>query len=920
MKSRRSSTAALFFSALLFAAASSAFPSEFAGLPITGIILKDDQGAPMPRPGELFPLLEVAQGSAFSRTAVRQGIKYLYLTGRFKDIRVEGFPEDGGVRLVYSFIPVTRVAGVVIRRNSAVATSRLRDILGRIEGKELREEKLAELRADILALYQAEGFPDARVEFRIKPLDEQHQMDLIAVMTEGEPVLIEEIRFAGNTVLSEKDLLRSLASRRGTPLKRDQLLDADRESLQRMYAEAGYPAVKTGPVSMSMRNRKAFVTIEINEGPKLEVQFTGNKEFSSKELSRALLVWEESNVSEAVIESSLAKLETMYRHEGYADVAVRMSRSEQPGALRLDISIQEGPRITVSDITFTGNTVFDSDELRKGMELQESGWFRSRPYEENVLEHDTDAIRDRYRNAGYLECIAEKSVQRNPVDATVSVVITIREGKRTVVGGVSFEGNRIFTTSELNGMTETKVGDPYLEQTVEEDRYRVLTAYSGRGYLSARVEADTTDLYDVRMVHFRINEGRQVTIGKIILRGNERTKEQVFRRELVVHEGDAYDYGAILKSQQQLYRLGFLGSARFEPVHMGEGEDVTDLLLTVEERPAGAVEFGIGYGNLDRLRGSAQLSYSNLWGTARSASIRFEGSDIVQQAAINFREPWFLGERLEGRVRLAWSDTSRLNPDTRETYYQTRKTEVSTGLEKTVDELKLSLVYQFENVENYNVMTGAVLSREDVGRVLVSSVTPGMIWDLRDDPFNPRRGSLHGIAVKEAPKVLGSEAYFTKATFQTSWFVPVGGTTVLALSARAGRAWPHGETPEVPLHERFYVGGGNTIRGYLQDSVGPQKVSIDGTITPTGGDRMVLFNLELRFGRAEGLGIVLFADSGNVWVNEAVDLHDLRASAGIGIRYQTPVGPLRLDYGQKMNRRVPEESAGELHFNIGHAF
>jgi outer membrane protein insertion porin family len=407
----------------------------------------------------------------------------------------------------------------------------------------------------------------------------------------------------------------------------------------------------------------------------------------------------------------------------------------------------------------------------------------------------------------------------------------------------------------------------------------------------------------VRMVRFRITEGRPVTIGKIILGGNERTKENVLRRELAVHEGEAYDYGAILKSQQQLYKLGFLGSVRFEPVRIGEREDVTDLLLTVEERPAGAVEFGIGYGNLDRLRGSAQVSYSNLWGTARSASLLFEGSDIVQQAALTFREPWFLGERLEGRVRLAWSDTTQLNPDTREIYYQTRKAEISTGLEKTIDELKLSLVYQLEDIHNYNVKTGAVLSREDVGQVLVSSVTPGMIWDLRDDPFNPRRGSLHGVAVKEALKALGSEAYFTKATFQTSWFLPLGLATVVALSARAGRGWPLGETTEVPIHERFYVGGGSTIRGYLQDEVGPQKVSLDGTITPTGGDRMVLVNLELRFGRAEGLGVVLFTDSGNVWVNESVDLHDLRASAGIGIRYQTPVGPLRLDYGQKMNRQ-----------------
>lgn len=935
MRFSRLFTVCLFIAAL-FGTASTAFPSEFSGLPITGIILKDDQGAPLPDAGELLPLLEVRQGSTFSPSAVRQGIGYLYLTGRFSDIRVEGFPDGGGVRLEYSFVPVVRVDKIVIRGSSAVAKSRIRDILAGIEGKELREEKLGELRSDILGLYQVEGFYDTVVEFRRKPLDSPHLVCLIAVITEGEPVLVEEIRFIGNSVFSGKELLRSLANRRGKPLRRDQLLDDDREALLRKYAEAGYPVARIGPVTTSFRNKRAFVTLEIDEGQKLEVNFTGNRRFSSRELSRALLVWEERDLSDAVIESSQASIETLYRREGYADATVKIATSTAPGSMRLDVTIQEGQRVTVSVVTFEGNVLFDGKQLRKSMDLRESGWFWSRPFEESVLERDLDAIRDRYRNAGYLECNVEKSVRRSPDGRKASVNIKIAEGKRTVVGDIAFEGNRVFTTGELAALIETKQGEPFLEQTVEEDRHRILTAYGGKGYLVTRVEAETADRNGVRTLRFSIDEGRPVAIGKIILRGTVRTKEKVLRRELLVHEGDPYDYGAILKSQQRLYRLGFLGSARFEPLRIGEQEDVKDILLSVEERPAGALELGFGYGNLDRFRGSVQLSHSNLWGTARTASIRFEGSDIAEQAIFTFREPWLFGERLEARLRLTWSDTTRLNPDTREIYYQTRKSEVSTGVEKTIDELKLSLVYQFENVQNYNVATGAVLSRDDVGRVLVSSVTPGLIWDLRDDPFNPRRGSLHGIAVKEAPKALASEAYFTKATFQSSWFIPVGKTMVIALSGRAGRAWPHGETTEVPLHERFYTGGGSTIRGYLQDSVGPRKVNIDGTITPTGGDRMVLMNLEFRIGRPEGLGVVFFADSGNVWVNEAVDFDSLRASAGIGIRYQTPVGPLRLDYGQKTNRQgarflpsavpgappviVQGESPGEVHFNIGHAF
>jgi outer membrane protein insertion porin family len=935
MKSAGSFAAGLFVFALLSMLISPAHSDDFSGLPVTRIILKDDLGNPWPNPEQLLPLLVVRQGVALSQSDVRKGIEYLYLKGRFRDVRVEGFPEGEGVRLEYTLYPTTIVRELVIEGNDEIPTDRLKEILGRIEGREFREEKLAAFRQEVLALCRSEGFFEAGVEFRPEKTEDPHEVVLHAVVSEGEPTLIEDIRFTGNTVLTERGLLRAMKSEKGERLRRDLLLDADMASVRRQYADSGYPAAKTGPVDMSFRDRRAFITVHVDEGPKVVVRFNGNKEFSARKLNESLLIWQERDISDAVIESSVEKIEDLYREEGYADASVTVKKTAVPGILDLEFSIQEGPRVTVKEVRIVGNTAFSAKALKKDMQLRESGWLRSRPYREDLLARDIENIRDRYVEAGYLDAAVERSVTRSADGREASVVIAIKEGLKTFVRSVSFEGNIAFTAGELLAKLVLKPGSPFNEQAMEEDRYRILSAYSNKGYLYARVEGEKQAANGVVDVRFRISEDRPVSIGKIILRGNERTEERVITRELLVKEGDDYDYGVILKSQQRIYRLGFFRLARFEPLRPGEKEYVKDMLLTVEERPAGAVEFGVGYGNLDRFRGFAELSYSNLWGTAKSASLRVEGSDIGQQAVFSFREPWFLGQRaLEGRLRLAWSDEKRLNPDTREIYYQTRKTEVSTGLEKVTDSLKLSLIYQFENVENYSVQQGAILSEEDTGRVLVSSITPGLIWDLRDDPFNPRKGSLHGIAVKEAMEALGSEADFTKATFQTSWFLPVHRSTVLAVSARAGRAWPHGgQTPEVPLHERFYLGGVNTIRGYLQDSVGPQKTSLDGTLTPTGGDRMVLFNAEFRIGKAEGFGVVLFTDFGNVWVNRSVDLHDLRASYGIGIRYQTPVGPLRIDYGQKIHRRPahfeledgtlrfrPSESPGELHINIGHAF
>lgn len=926
---------------VFFSFVSSVLPAGLDGLTVTTITLKDDRGNLWPQPERLLPLIVQRSGTPFSRSDIRHGLEYLYLKGLFKDIRVEAFPDTGGVRLEYTLFPITIVAKVAIHGNHELSGSTIREALSELEGRELPQEKLFDISTNIQTLYQAEGFYDTRVRFRTEQTKDPHRVILHVDITESEPTLIEDIRFTDNRVFTDKQLLSFMKSRKGRPLRRDVLLDRDMETILEKYEHAGYLASKPGVVSMSFRDKKVYLTITGNEGPKVTITFSGNRVFISKELNKSLLIWSEHDISETVIDSSVDSIKKLYRERGYPDVRVDVKRTEAPGKVDLEFVVQEGPQVSVRTILIRGNTVFTAKYMKRRMALRESGWFSSRPFREDLLNKDGENIIDQYVDAGYLDASVEKKVTRSVDGKAADALITITEGRKTAVGSLSFEGNTVFTMQELLGMVSLKPGRPYSERAVEDDRYRILSSYSNKGYLYAGVEAVKTvskagEGPEIKQpppdakeqtaapkqvdVRYGIVEDRLVTVGRIILRGNERTKDGVIMREVLVKPGDPYNYEAILKSQQRIYRLGFFGQVRFEPVLPGEKEYVKDMILTVEERPAGAVEFGFGYGNLDRFRGFAELSYRNLWGSASSASLRIEGSDIIQRGIFNYQEPWFLGHKLESRFNVVWSDQTALNERTREIYYQTRKTTVGYGVEKVFNGLKASLTYQFENVDNYNVSPGVVPSPEDQGRVRLSSLTPAVIWDLRDNPFNPTKGSLHGVSVKEAMKALGSEADFTKATVQTSWYLPLGDRLLGALSARAGMAWPHWDTGEIPLNERFKLGGGNTVRGYLQDMVGPTSADPKtGNLVPTGGDSMALFNGELRINPSGGLGLVLFTDAGNVWTGQNINLDDLRASYGAGIRYNTPVGPLRLDYGQKIHRRAGE-SPGQIHFSIGQAF
>jgi len=918
--------------ALLVLLAVPAAADDLSGLTVTRIILQDDRGRPWPDPAGLLPLVQVKPGDRFSPAAVRKGIGYLYFKGLFRDVRVDASREGDGVRLEYTLVPITIVERIVLRGNHSLPNRAVFETIKGVVGRELREENFPDIRAGIQARYQAEGFYNVRVNFRAEASPTPNRELLYLYIIEPPRTVIEQVRFPGIAVLTSEDLLAVMRNRPGKPLLTDVLLEADLEAIQRKYAKAGYPAAKPGPVSMSFQGGKAFIEIAVTEGPKVTVTFSDNRKLSDRKLRDLLLIWSEHEVSDSVIESSADKVRNAYHDLGYPDARVEVSKRREANTLDLAFRIEEGPRVKVTAIRVQGSHAFSEKQVRGMMETAESSRYRSRYFREEVLDRDTEYITEQYVAAGYAAADVKATVTRTGGGDEAVITLTITEGARTVTGNVTFEGSTVLSPAQLSDGLKLVTGAPFNERLLEEDRFRILNRYAERGYLNARVDADkqaaggaaegpaglqAPEMMDIR---YRIIEGQQVRIGVVVLRGNAFTRDSVILRELEPKTGEPYNYESILKSQQRVYRYGYFSQARFEPVHGQEREDVKDMLFTVEERPAGAVEFGIGYGDLDRLRGFVEVSHRNLWRSANYASVRLEGSDILQRSAFTYRHPWFLDMRdWESTMILAWSDSKRINQDTREVYYQTRKTSASYGVDRMNHPVKPSLTYQFENVDNYNVQQAAELTPEDSGRVRISSLSPAVFLDLRDSVFDPRRGSVHGITIKEAMNLLGSKADFTKATVQTTWFFPAKDVAVLALSARAGKAWPHKDTPEVPIHERFYLGGSTTVRGYTQDSVGPQGVDSAGNSVPTGGSSMVQLNAEVRMGSTEGFGVVLFSDAGNVWVDQRIRLDDLRASYGAGIRYQTPVGPLRIDYGQKIHRRAGE-SPGEVHFNIGQAF
>ncbi|HEY5600286.1 MAG TPA: BamA/TamA family outer membrane protein, partial [Candidatus Manganitrophaceae bacterium] len=369
-----------------------------------------------------------------------------------------------------------------------------------------------------------------------------------------------------------------------------------------------------------------------------------------------------------------------------------------------------------------------------------------------------------------------------------------------------------------------------------------------------------------------ITEGKQVRVGRIRLEGNLKTRDYVLLREMLIHEGDPYDLEKILKSQQRLYRTGLFPIARFEPVHPEERPSVQDVTLTVTERPRIAVEFGVGYADYERLRGFFEMTHRNLWGTGRQISARAEGSRVEEKYTLNYKEPRFFGWNVDARLGAAYIIERRES-------FDLETSSGTGGFDKSFPEtLKGSFLYQHERNRVTDVDPTARLAPEDladVNIVSIASLNPSLIRDTRDDPFNPRSGSVNGVTFRDAAKLLGSEIQFVKTTAQTSWYFSPAPRLVLAFSGRFGAAQRFGETKSIPISgdtqlvpipERFFLGGRSTVRGYDQDKLGVQGVTlVDGK--PSGGNAMLIFNEELRIFLPKSFGLVFFFDHGNVWLS-----------------------------------------------------
>jgi len=685
-----------------------------------------------------------------------------------------------------------------------------------------------------------------------------------------------------------------------------------------------------------------------------EIAFDGQKRFKEERLRRELGVKVGDILSELKLTEDARKMTQLYQKAGYPDVKIDPELSidrDTSGAL-VKFKVTEGKRVFIKAVRFVGNQSFPAEKgalwFRNGLQsmiktkrhwwmswLSGSGMLKDEEFQE-----DLEKIRDFYRDHGFIDMeITDANMQRVG-DRWMVITITISEGRQYKVGNVQIEGNKLFPNAELEKQLKMNAGRMFTPGGLTADLKALEDYYGGRGYLDTNVRATKTpNVGTGRMdLLYTIREGELVYIERIDFNGNVRTKDKVIRRELAVAPGDVYNTVRIDRSIDRLKNLGYFKKVESRP----EPTDVPnrrDVVLTVEEQQTGNVMFGAGFSSIDSLLGFVELTQGNFdlfnWpsftGGGQKARLRMQIGVERQDYIASFTEPWFMDQRLSLGVDLFHNSASYLSSQ-----FTEQRTGGSLRLERGVNEfLRAQAQYSIQEISmSVDNNASQELQSQSEGK-LRSAVLAGLVWDTRDSVFLTTRGNRTELSGEVAGGPFGGDVNLYKLNAKTAFYFPLFDGHVLQVLGAAGVVDAFGDTKnsgptvfepsigkfvkvnDVPIFDRYFLGGPNSLRGFGYRDVGPKDAQNDAI----GGNSFANATMEYTFPIVERIRGALFFDIGNVW-RDAYDigLGDLKSDIGLGVRLNLPIGPLRLDYGYPLQTDRTTSKSGHIQFSMGYQF
>jgi outer membrane protein insertion porin family len=731
----------------------------------------------------------------------------------------------------------------------------------------------------------------------------------LSVLAEELPI-VTSVEVKGLRRIEEGAVKAKLLQKSGEPLSQEKTT----EDIKMIYKMGYFDDVK---VSLLPFEGGIKVLYLVKEKPTIiKVDFQGNEEFKNDTLKEKIAITPGAIADITLINDNAIKLRVFYEDEGYylAKIVPVINKTDE-GEVVVTYQINEGEKVKIREIKIENNHALSASKIKGAMKTQERNLISfimgTGYYKRDEMAASIEMIRDLYFENGYIMAlIGEPKIQLIDGQKGMRITIAISEGDQYKVSTVGIAGNKVYDKAELTKLIKMKEGQIFNRSVLKADITALTDKYANNGYALVTVNPEITPdkQKKVARILYKISEGDKYKMGKIDISGNVVTKDKVIRREVRVDEGATFNNAAVKRSHERLKNLNFFETVDILPKPR-PNEKVVDLDVKVKEKQTGAFTIGGGWGS-DGPLAMVEVSKNNLFGAGQFVSARGQIGTKMSDASLRFRDPWFLDKEIAfGAI---------IYKNIRE--YPLFKRD-ALGMELSLGKRfweywNVGLAYNIEYAKMYDVDANAgVIVKDAAGKKLTSSLSPSIVRDTRDNFLDPTKGSRHTLQVTFAG--IGGDNRFVRTIGDTSWYFPVMWDSTVHLRGRAG--WITGVLgKDVPYYERFYLGGIDTLRGFGLGVPGPKDPASQQAI---GGVSELILNAEFIFPISKELKFkgVAFYDAGKAYdVNETF-ASDIRQTAGAGVRWLSPLGPIRIEYGVNLFRRGAE-GFGRVEFGFGSMF
>lgn len=733
----------------------------------------------------------------------------------------------------------------------------------------------------------------------------------------GQYFLIQSIAIAGNTRIDSGAILRQVKSQAGDSYTAE-LLRADLKNIFQM----GY--FDDVQILVTDTEKGKDITFQVKEKAVIgQVLVNGEQELEEKEVKEVVSISPNTIINTKEVQTSVENIRKLYKDKGfYRTTVVAKLNYVADDKVNVTFDIEEGVKMYIKGIRFVGNKAFSENELRKEMTTSEKGllsWFtESGKLKRDLLEQDRSRLGALYHNSGYIEARIGEPVISDEGD-WLYVTFDIQEGDRYRVGTIEIEGDIVGEKNDLFGLLELSKEKFFSRKILREDVLRLTDRYAESGYAFAEVDPKLSrNEEDKRMdLSLKIAQGTLVHVNRINIKGNTRTRDKVIRREMQVKEGGLLDASAIRKSSEKLQRLEFFEEVNVTPEPTVQ-EGLMDVVVEVKEKATGTFSVGAGYSSVDNMMFMGEVSENNFLGKGQRLSLQANVSANSNRYNFSFTEPHLNDTKLLfGYDLYNWS---------RE-YDDYTKDSTGGALRFAYpvwNKWNLGWAYGYDDTKMTDVLLANTSQSilDSMNIETTSYLRLGISKDTRNKFTDASKGWLTSYTIKHAGGLLGGDSAFTKYEASSSWHYPLWWETTFRIKGSIGYVIEN-EEKKLPVYEKFYLGGLNTIRGFDSGKVSPLELNTDGvTYSRIGGEKMWYSNVEWIFPIVKDIGLkgLVFFDLGNVYTDsETWDVADLRYSTGLGFRWLSPMGPLRLEWGYNLDPKDGEQQ-GVWDFSIGGAF